>query len=321
MSLTSFIKQPAIREGFRSAIIKPSFRPDKPMLAPPLTTNYRLVGTAFDYLLRFYLERFNPDTKTRGWVAELGVGRFLPGGEPDMFELAESYLDDARQHYKTYLQNGVLTDELISASLRLTYFDWVFRSGVEGFNEENLQTLDERDIADLRALMSIVPEQDFKAQKACYLNPTFGSASPLVGGADADIIIDDKLIDIKTTKELKLKPDDLYQLVGYYILLSLGGMDGGSSQSIHYFEEVCEINYLCIYYSRHGYLHTMKIADLIAPESLPNFVKWFIEAACPAVGERLDYCSKFHGQIAKQLVEEMSAAHSSNKKTPKKIST
>ena len=48
----------------------PSLVVTKEMAAPPLTENFSLVGTAFDYLLRFYIERQNPKAVTRKWVAE-----------------------------------------------------------------------------------------------------------------------------------------------------------------------------------------------------------------------------------------------------------
>lgn len=303
MSLTSFISQPEIRDGFRAALTKqPSFKPEKPMLAPPLTTNYTLVGTAFDYLLRFYLERLNPISKSQGWVAGLGV-LFIE--DEQTRKLAKETFRDAEKHHQTYLQNGVLTDELISASLRLACLDGSARGGRERFNKDGLTNLDERDIVDLRQLMSIVPEQDFEAQKACHLNPTFGFASRLVGGGDADIVIDDKIIDIKTTKNLKLEPRHIHQLVGYYILLSLGGVDVKRGNNFHYLDEISEINNFCIYFSRHGYLHTIKTSDLIAPESLSDFVKWFIKSACPAQKELFDYCSNLRGQPAKELLDEL----------------
>jgi hypothetical protein len=66
-----------------------------------------------------------------------------------------------------------LTDELISAALRLAQLEGTRRSGA--LNEAGLATCDERDIADLRKLMSFVQEQDFLSRKACQLNPTFGA--------------------------------------------------------------------------------------------------------------------------------------------------
>jgi len=49
------------------------------------------------------------------------------------------------------------------------------------------------------------------------LNPTF-SGSNDVGGADADLIVDRCLIEIKTSKLAKIEPSWLRQLVGYLLL-------------------------------------------------------------------------------------------------------
>ncbi len=311
----SFITRPPFHEKFLSTISRPYFNLDKPLLAPPLTSNYQLVGIAFDYLLRFYLERINVGSKTSEWAAEEGVILLEPmEGTSDTYEKAQSHLDDARKLYQSYIQDGFLTDELISAALSLAHLEGARRSGA--FNEADLMTLDERDVADLRELMSLVQEHDFTSRKACYLSPTFGSTR-----SNADLIIDDKLIDIKTTKDLVLDRRHLHQLVHYYILLSLEGIDFGRKRHINYFEEVCEVSQICIYFSRHGYLHTMKITDLINSESLPGFVKWYIETTRPLEDERLAYCRKAFGLVARKIVKEMQAARrSKGKKVSKKRS-
>jgi hypothetical protein len=298
----SFITRPPFHEKFLSTVTRPDFKFDKPILAPPLTSNYQLVGIAFDYLLRFYLERINVASKTSDWAAEEGVILLDPlEGSSDTYEKAKSHLDGARKLYQSYIQNGFLTDELISAALCLAHLEGTRRSGA--FNEANLVTFEERDVADLRKLMSLVQEQSFTSRKACYLNPAFGSTR-----SNADLIIDDKLIDIKTTKDLVLDRRHLHQLVHYYILLSLGGIDVGRKRGINYFEEVCEVNHICIYFSRYGYLHTMKVTDLIDSESLAGFVKWYIETTCPSEGERLAYCRKSYGLVANGIVKEIQAA-------------
>ena len=49
------------------------------------------------------------------------------------------------------------------------------------------------------------------------LNPTF-AGSAYVGGADADLILDRRLIEIKTTVETRLDHGWLLQLLGYVLL-------------------------------------------------------------------------------------------------------
>jgi hypothetical protein len=87
----SFITRPPFHEKFLSTITRPYFKLDNPILAPPLTSNYQLVGIAFDYLLRFYLERINIGSQTSVWAAEEGVILLDPlEGTSDTYEKAKS---------------------------------------------------------------------------------------------------------------------------------------------------------------------------------------------------------------------------------------
>lgn len=119
----------------------------------------------------------------------------------------------------------------------------------------------------------------------CFLNPTFDLASELVEGADADVIIDDCLIDIKTTKYLRLKVADLHQVVGYYILCLLSG------KSVK--RPLGEIRRVGIYFSRHAFLHTLEIEKIIESAAMPQIVKGFIELAAPDPKERKPYLGGF----------------------------
>lgn len=75
MSLTDFIEIPEIKEWLRQEFIMPKLTEKREILAPPISTNYSLVGTAFDYLLRFYIEKLNPKAITRKWIAENFIER------------------------------------------------------------------------------------------------------------------------------------------------------------------------------------------------------------------------------------------------------
>ncbi|MCA1577702.1 MAG: hypothetical protein LC794_10125 [Acidobacteria bacterium] len=52
----------------------------------------------------------------------------------------------------------------------------------------------------------------------------------------------------------------------------------------------------------------MKITDLINPEDLPGFVKWYIEATHLLEDARLAYCRKSYGLVPKGIVKKMQAA-------------
>ena len=78
------------------------------------------------------------------------------------------------------------------------------------------------------------------------LNPDFGEAGQLVGGADADIVVDDMLIDIKTTMFPKFERRYWEQLCSYCALASLQGMN---------------IRRAVIYFSRFGVFETVSLPD------------------------------------------------------------
>jgi len=71
MSLTSFLERKDVRERFRQEFDMPRMKTKRELLAPPLSNRYSLVGTAFDYLARFYVKRLNPDAITKAWIAEI----------------------------------------------------------------------------------------------------------------------------------------------------------------------------------------------------------------------------------------------------------
>ena len=73
MSLTSFLATKEVKSLFRQTF---EFKPmdvGVSMKAPPLTNNYSIVGNAFDYLVRFWLEWRHKAVKSHRWVAEHAV--------------------------------------------------------------------------------------------------------------------------------------------------------------------------------------------------------------------------------------------------------
>jgi hypothetical protein len=92
----------------------------------------------------------------------------------------------------------------------------------------------------------------------------------LVGGADGDLIIDDTLVDVKTTKHLTFEREFFNQLIGYYVLSWIGGIDGCNGG---------KINRVAIYYARYGVLHRVSLSDCYRPSDLPKFLRWFQKRA------------------------------------------
>lgn len=290
MSLTSFLKNKDVREKFKQEFPKPKFTEKKELLAPPLTKHWSMVGTAFDYLLRFYLKRLNPKAVERPWVAELSpkvlfmfkqgfaynpetdeleVVPDLVSDEADlaMFNKIKRILSEARNRYQAYLKTGKITKPLLTSALFLANLDIIYRTGrFEDYVE--LDAVSDEDIKDLRKLIHIINPTLFKARKLCLLNPTFGEASRLVGGADADLVVDDILVEIKTTKKLRLTRDHYNQLIGYYTLYKIAGM-----LPKH------KIKNVAIYFSRHAYLYVIPVKGHINKAASSTFLEWFKERA------------------------------------------
>ena len=107
-----------------------------------------------------------------------------------------------------------MTRDLLISSMELAGLDAVLRTGTWF----GIPTVTD-DVADLENLYEILKSSDIMAfAERAFLNPTFGDGSQLVGGADADLIIDNVLIYIKTTKSDSFTQDIYNQLLGYYAL-------------------------------------------------------------------------------------------------------
>lgn len=86
MSLTSLLKSDrelANRLASLLHLAEVQQSSELPLIAPPGTKNYALVGTAFDYLFRFEVQRRNPSANAVEWVA-MAAADMLKGPEsPD----------------------------------------------------------------------------------------------------------------------------------------------------------------------------------------------------------------------------------------------
>ncbi len=301
MSLTKFLGLKDVKQKFLEFFPKPNFMIKKEIKATLLALNAAEAGTAFDYLLRFYIEHLNSEKVIpREWVAETTLKLLMKAEKEErlivlngsleiaeeindvpvsfiyknrelkknLCQTANTIISEAKHNYNSYLTSGSIEQELITSTLKLAQLDEIFRSH---FISKDLGIVNDNAVKDLSNLITIVDPNLFRAKKYCFLNPTFGEGSRLVGGADADLIIDDILIDIKTVKNLEMKRETFNQLIGYYTLYKIGGIDHSPTQ--------IEINRLGVYFSRFGYLLEYKIEDIIDGNIFPDFKEWFVKRA------------------------------------------
>ncbi|MCS7083671.1 MAG: hypothetical protein NZL90_01640 [Aquificaceae bacterium] len=137
MSLSSFIELEDVKHEFKRVFLvekAPKVRGlDINLLAKPKTENFSLVGTAFDYLLRFHIKKHYKNAIETKWVAE-ALLQLLENKEFDIYlpdtqvEKMREIVSRAKMEYKKYLSGGSLTDDLIISCVLLARMDNVYRA-------------------------------------------------------------------------------------------------------------------------------------------------------------------------------------------------
>ena len=269
MSLTSFLDEKEIRSRFKSEFDKPLVSTKVELLAPPLSQSYGITGTAFDYLFRFMMKKIYPNTIDRTWVAENSLNYLKVIGMNEIVPIATKIIQETKICYRDYLKNSkniLPTTNLIQLTVKLAYLDTLARCGQ--IDVHAMRHTKSAIVKDLEQLLGIVDIQAFKPASVCILNPTFGKGSNLVGGADADLLIDDCLIDIKVTKHHSFERDTFNQVVGYYCLSLIGGID--DCRKNH------KIKRLGIYFARHASLFSFQVTQL---DIRREFLEWIKKRA------------------------------------------
>lgn len=291
MSLTDFIKREEVADR-----IKP-FRPEVrwsnfPLKVPRAYENPSLTGTAFDYLLRFELQRRAPHAGHRTWVAEqvptllepsVRLGREadlgFPGGKGSFIptdELADRVgvvCERARAavaaHAKAADPSREGLREVAAWAARLAKIDGIYRRNeVDATFEEAPSDL----VEELVDLLAVVPFDRLVHPDRMLLNPTFGAASALVGSADADLISGDTLLDFKTTKSSEVRGEHMDQLFGYFLLNRRAGFP--------------EIKRVGIYFSRYGRTRLGETAVWTGRPDFEETERWFFKRAEEVYGRK-----------------------------------
>ena len=259
-SLTGYLRgTPEARQAIRTALSSWTHPAPAPMLVPPQGANPGLVGTAFDYAFRFLLEGLHPQlVAIRGGLIARRAALDLD------HDRTLKAVDAAEGALQEVAQGLPFEDRHAHAAVVLASYEVVVRTGRFADLAGVVPTEARRDVL---ALIRAVPREVFQAHEQLILNPHFPAAGRF-GGADADVLLDDLLIEVKATRHLKLDGEYLQQLTGYLILDRLGGT-GGSA---------LPIRRLGVYYARHGVLQVMPVKHLYRPGLLPQLVGWFDES-------------------------------------------
>jgi len=241
----------------------------------PLTNSYTLIATAFDYLLRFTLEKnFRGFVFGDKWIAESALKYFqsiqiigdlkrmnfdsivkLQEKKEENHKLINEKFNHCKKLYSEYINSSTadISDKLLEAVLFLSRLDILYRT--RPFNVKGLKLVPENPdhIKELRLLLKNCKLDLFKPQKKIILNPFLGKGSIVPGGADADLIVDNTLLGIKVTKEQKVTRHIYNQLITYYLIYLIGGVDKHKGT---------KVENLGIYFARHNFLWTIPVSEV-----------------------------------------------------------
>lgn len=254
-----------------------------PLLAPPQTKNYSTVGTAFDYALRVLVLQANP----RLVLPQEGFDVRNAAKGAKKSKKRQQFVSDFVHRVWECSTTLDITD-LLPDCIVLAHLESIYRSGMY-FPDSEIFSVNPDDVKDLQRLLTVARSHPefWKCKRQCLLNPNFGDTSVYVGGADADLILDGTLVDIKTIMHLEFTAETFRQIVGYWLL----------NQREH---DMYHIHHLGVYYSRFGILFTFPVVGLLKPveELRAHYIHDFMEYSSPkTAADELKQATKFYASL------------------------
>ena len=308
MSLTSLITgNTPVRQKLADWFPKPRLPLKGELIVPSVAKNRSLIGIAYDYLLRFHLERAMPYAKGSRWIAQTTLnklrqhghrGGVLVGDElfpvSDVARLVDVMIEDAEEHRGRFLAGGPLSRKLIQSALDLAHCDVYHRIG--RLDARFGCSAHDDEILELRRLVRATPLESFTAKETCLLNPDFGAGSTRIGGADADLLLDETLIDVKTTINLQLRVENWRQLIAYAALNEHFPMGGGY--------EPRPIRTIGVYFARHGLYACWPLRHLVSGDRFAPFALWLANYANSCYADRLERQVRHLSVLRRRLADE-----------------
>jgi hypothetical protein len=258
-----FATIPNMKELFTSEDGGAAFPLKPDIIVPRQNRATPIIGHIYDYWLRAYVQRINRNHQEKNGehLAAL-VAVHILGSQ----KIHNVYEEIVKRRNAYILGESDLTKELIRDLVILGQLEHFYRSG--SGNAHTIMHVSNEDMEDLINLARATETRSkhFISKDNIICNPLFGEAiTQLVGGADADIIIDNTLVDIKCESIFKWRIGHLRQLIGYWILSCL---TPGFTP---------EIKHLAIWNPRYCRLVSISVEDIRRSVNMIDFTDRFIE--------------------------------------------
>jgi hypothetical protein len=281
-SLAEFVEQPAMKALFDSTSGKlpvKKFKAD--LLVPSCGHSHSLVGTAADYLIRLNLHkactaRGIPVSRSL-LVAEVAVerARLIARFRPYVDRWSR-HVEFAKQMFEEFIKGeDVSSERIVGACQYLAKLDVLVRTG--DMRPESL-AINEAVSTELKEIWSTLDIQGLlNPRHHVVLNPAMVGNMGNLDGADADIVVDDTIVDIKTVLEPRVRRDFLRQLAGYAALAELGGFELSPSASGK--ARPRPVRNIAVLFPRYNEIRTFSISEVFPGEGWRCFVEGFAELA------------------------------------------
>lgn len=310
IGVTDFIKIGEVRQEIDSAYPNPGEDVESGLAVPNNGYSHRLVGHAFEFLCRALLYRrcnevilpeyFNGHIR---WTGDneppITVMRFdgtkweehpdvssqeewdamqedLPVWERQRSSVRWAEDEELTKIVHQYIQTGMNTDGVVRAAL--INAGWKPDGSVQSWID---RAAFESDIlGEMEELFELLRDSEWTDSETVIDQPEFGDHRYVLPG-EGDLIVDDMLIDIKTTEQSSFTNQFWRQLLLYYVLCDVQRIlfeEMHTTQDDISNFKYPEINRVGIYFARYGKLKTIDMNSVISDqERYDEFRAWIID--------------------------------------------
>jgi hypothetical protein len=314
--VTNFLKIDEVRQEIDSAFPNPGEDAEGELVVENNGYGHRLIGNAFEFLCRLLLYRrctevIRPQSRTvldfeREWsdgeTPTVLVQRYdgMQWEDHENVSTREEWEEmnqnrpvwDRKQSAvkwttdealsklaEQYIQTGMRTDAVVRAALINAGWrpsekvsSWIDR---KAFEEDVLEEMSD--------LFRLLRDQNWTTGETVMEKPKFGDYRYILPG-EGDFIVDDLLVDIKTTEDRTFTDAFWRQLLLYYVLVDiqreLYEIDGGTYSKEPFDGKYPEITCVGIYFARFGELKTIDLETVLDDdEEYETFRAWIVDRA------------------------------------------